>query len=75
MTLEIVIIMFLSVIASMIIGFVMGATYKSDETGTRNDDGCLGCKYLDFWNDGSAMCTKNIDKACTSNGFKYRELQ
>lgn len=69
--------MFITVCAIIFIGIVvavmMDRIMRTHDT--QNDGGCLGCKYLDFWNDGSAMCTKNIDKACISNGFKHRELQ
>lgn len=42
---------------------------------TQNDGGCWGCKCLDFWNDGSALCTKSIDDVCIPNGFKYRDRE
>ena len=42
---------------------------------TQNDGGCWGCKYLDFLNDGSPLCTKSIDGVCIPNGFKYRERE
>ena len=35
---------------------------------------CLGCKYLDYWNDGSALCIKDLQDVCIPNGFKYREV-
>ena len=35
---------------------------------------CLGCKYLDYWNDGSALCIKDLEDVCIPNGFKYREV-
>lgn len=41
---------------------------KKDEKPT-----CLGCKHLGYWNSGEPFCTKGIDKACISNGFKFRE--
>ena len=41
---------------------------KKDEKPT-----CLGCKHLGYWNSGEPLCIKGIDKACISNGFKFRE--
>lgn len=35
---------------------------------------CLGCKYLDYWNNGSALCIKDLQDVCIPNGFKYREV-
>lgn len=33
---------------------------------------CQGCKYLGYWNSGEPFCTKGVDKACISSGFKFR---
>ena len=35
---------------------------------------CYGCKYLDYWNDGSALCTKDLQNVCIPNDFKFREV-
>ena len=40
----------------------------------KEDVCCWGCKYLDYWNDGSALCTKDLQDVCIPNGFKYREV-
>ena len=69
--------MFITVCAIIFIGIVVAV--KMDRImgthDTQNDGGCWGCKYLDFWNDGSALCTKSIDDVCIPNGFKYRERE
>ena len=68
---------FITVCAIIFIGIVVAV--KMDRImrthDTQNDGGCWGCKYLDFWNDGSALCTKSIDWDCIPNGFKYRERE
>ena len=40
----------------------------------KEDASCLGCKHLGYWNDGSALCAKDLQDACIHNGFKYREV-
>lgn len=35
---------------------------------------CSGCRHLDYWNDGSALCVKGLEGVCIPNGFKYREV-
>ena len=72
--------MFITVCAIIVIGIVVAVVMDRimrthDTHDTQNDGGCLGCKHLDFWNDGSALCTKNIDGVCIPNGFKYRERE
>ena len=69
--------MFITVCAIIVIGIVVAVVMDRimRTHNTQNDGGCCGCKYLDFWNDGSALCTKNIDGVCIPNGFKYRERE
>lgn len=67
--------MFIIVCAIIVIGIVVAVVMNRimRTHDTQSDGGCWGCKYLDFWNDGSALCTKSIDDVCIPNGFKYRE--
>lgn len=74
--------MFIAVCAIIVIGIVVAVvmdrimrTRDTRTHNTQNDGGCWGCKYLDFWNDGSPLCTKSIDGVCIPNGFKYRERE
>ncbi len=70
--------MFITVCAIIFIGIVvavkMDRIMRSHDT---QNDGvcCLGCKYLDYWNNGAPLCTKSIDDVCIPNGFKYRERE
>ena len=34
---------------------------------------CLGCKYLFYWNDGSAGCDLDKQYTCTHNNFILRQ--
>ena len=72
-------IMFITVCAIIVIGItvavVVDRIMKTHDTQNENDGGCWGCKHLDFWNDGSPLCTKSIDGVCIPNGFKYRESE
>jgi len=68
---------FITVCAIIVIGIVVAVVMDRimRPHNTQNDGGCWGCKYLDFWNDGSALCKKSIDRVCIPNGFKYRERE
>ena len=71
-------IIFITVCATIVIEIAAVAVvvYRVMRThDTQNDGGCWGCKYLDFGNDGSILCTKSIDDVCIPNGFMYRERE
>ena len=68
-------VMFITVCAIIVIGIAVAVVVDRiiRTQDTQSDGGCWGCKHLDFWNDGTPMCTKSIDNICIQNGFKYRE--
>lgn len=70
-------IMFITVCAIIVIGIAVAVVVDRimRTHDTQNDVDCSGCKYLDFWNDGSPLCTKSIDDVCIPNRFKYRERE